>query len=140
MNSMNYVKAFGVWLGFLAVAVAGGIMRERFLVPGLGPLGGRAFKTLLVAGMIFGLIYVYVGKLTGATAVALFKLGLFWTVLTIAFECLFGHLVMGLSWESLGADYNVFQGRLWPLVLLVTWFGPLFAKKIREYFHVRQPA
>jgi hypothetical protein len=140
MNSMHYVKALGVWSGFLAVAVAGGIMRERFLVPGLGPLAGRAFETLLVTGMIFGLIYVYVGKLTGATSVALFKLGLFWTVLTLAFECLFGRLVMGLSWESLGADYNVFQGRLWLLVLLVTWFGPLFAKKIREYFHVRQPA
>jgi hypothetical protein len=26
---------------------------------------------------------------------------MFWTVLTIAFECLFGHYVMGLSWESI---------------------------------------
>ena len=46
---MNYVKAFCVWLGFLAVAVACGMIRDRFLVPGLGPLGGRALGTLLVA-------------------------------------------------------------------------------------------
>jgi hypothetical protein len=57
INSMNYVKAFGLWLGFLAVAIGCGIIREKFLVPGLGPLGGRALGTLLVGVIIFGLIY-----------------------------------------------------------------------------------
>jgi hypothetical protein len=50
---------------------------------------------------------------------------------TIAFEFLFGHYVMGHSWDSLWADYNVLQGRLWPLVLIVTLFGPMLAWKIR---------
>ena len=62
---------------------------------------------------------------------ALVKLGLFWTILTMAFEFLFGHYVMGHSWDALWADYNVLQGRLWPLVLIVTLFGPLLAQKIR---------
>ena len=64
---MNYVKAFGLWLGFLVVAIGCGMIRERFLVPGLGPLAGRALGTLLVGAIIFGLIYAYVGKLKGAT-------------------------------------------------------------------------
>ena len=128
---MNYLKASCLWLGFLVVAIACGIIREKFLVPGLGPLGGRAVGTLLVGVIIFGLIYAYIGKLKGATQVSLFKLGLCWTIATIAFEFLFGHYVMGLSWESLWADYHVFQGRLWPLVLIVTLLGPLFAQKIR---------
>ena len=50
---------------------------------------------------------------------------------TIAFEFLFGHYAMGHSWDFLWADYNVFQGRLWPLVLMVTLFGPLLAQKLR---------
>ena len=129
---MNYVNAFGVWLGFLAVAIGGAFIREKFLEPELGPLGGRALGTLLVGAMIFGLIYVYVGRLKGATRVSLVKLGLFWTILTIAFEFLFGHYGMGHSWDSLWADYNLLQGRLWPLVLLVTLFGPLLARKMRE--------
>jgi hypothetical protein len=129
---MNYVKASCLWLGFLVVAIAGGIIRERFLVPGLGPLGGRALGTLLVGVIIFGLIYAYVGKLKGASQVSLVKLGLFWMIATIGFEFLFGHYVMGLSWESLWADYNLFQGRLWPLVLIVTLLGPLLAQKIRD--------
>jgi hypothetical protein len=109
-------------------------------VPGLGPLAGRALGTLLVGLIIFGLIYVYVGKIKEATSVDLFKLGVGWTIATIAFEFLFGHYVMGLAWESLWADYNIFQGSLWPLVLLVTWLGPLLARKIRDSLHVRQSA
>jgi hypothetical protein len=129
---MNYVKAAGLWLGFLLVAIGGAMIRERFLVPGLGPLGGRALGTLLVGAIIFGLIYGYIGKLKGAARGSLFKLGLFWTTATIAFEFLFGHYVMGHAWDSLGADYNIFQGRLWPLVLIITLFGPLLARKIRD--------
>jgi peptidoglycan biosynthesis protein MviN/MurJ (putative lipid II flippase) len=129
---MNYVSAFGLWLGFLAVAIGCAIIRERFLVPGLGPLGGKALGTLLVAVIIFGLIYMYVGRLKEATRVSLIELGLFWTLATIAFEFLFGHYAMGHSWETLWADYNVFQGRLWPLVLMVTLFGPLLARKLRD--------
>ncbi|MDO9070676.1 MAG: hypothetical protein Q7V36_04080, partial [Deltaproteobacteria bacterium] len=87
---------------------------------------------LLVGVIIFGLIYAYVARLKGATQVSLVKLGLFWTMATIMFEFLFGHYVMGHSWGSLWADYHVFQGRLWPLVLMVTLFGPLLAGKIRD--------
>jgi hypothetical protein len=137
---MNYVKASGLWLGFLAVAMACGIMREKVLVPWLGPLAGKVLGTLLVGLIIFGLIYAYIGKIKGATPVALFKLGVFWTLATFGFEFLFGHYVMGHSWESLWADYNIFQGRFWPLVLIVTLLGPLFARKIRDYVHGRQPA
>jgi len=117
-----------------------GIFREWFLAPRWGLLGGRALGALLVGVIIFGLIYAYVGKIKGATPVALFKLGVFWTMATMGFEFLFGHYVMGLAWESFWADYNIFQGRSWPLVLIVTWWGPLSAWKLRDYFHERKPA
>jgi hypothetical protein len=137
---MNYLKAACLWLGFLLAAIACGIIREQFLVPALGPLAGRAVATLLVGVIVFGLIYAYIGKLTGATRASLVKLGCCWTMAAIAFEFLFGHYVMGHSWLSLCADYNVFQGKLWPLVLIVTLLGPLWARRIRDYVHVRQPA
>jgi hypothetical protein len=74
MNSLNYVKASGLWLGFLMVAIGCGMIRDRFLVPGLGPLGGRALGTLLVGVIIFGIIYAYIGKLKGAARGSLVKL------------------------------------------------------------------
>ena len=73
----------------------------------------------------------YSRQIPGAR-VSLVKLGLFWTIATIMFEFLFGHYVMGHSWRSLWADYNVFQGKIGPLVLNVILFGPLLARKIRD--------
>ena len=134
--SAGYVKAAFFWLGFLAVAISLGIGRDKILIPVLGPLSGRALETLMVCVGIFGLIWLYVRKLKGAHPNLLLRLGIFWTVLTIAFECLFGRYGLGLSWELILADYNVFQGRLWPLVLLITLIGPLLAGKMRKYSRV----
>jgi hypothetical protein len=136
----NYPKAFLFWLGFLAVAFSCGGVRESLLVPLLGPLPGRALGTVLVGAIILGLIYRYVRKLKDPDRHVLCKLGIFWTVLTLGFESLVGHYVMGVSWELLLADYNVLQGRLWPLVLIVTLFGPLWAQKLRDYYGASTPA
>ena len=59
------------------VAIGGAIIRERFLVPGLGPPAGRAVGTLLVGVLIFELSYAFIGKLKEASQVFLVKLGLF---------------------------------------------------------------
>ena len=57
--------------------------------------------------------------------------GVLWLVLTLAFEILFGRMVMGLSWERLAADYNVLEGGLLPLGLLVLLLSPVIAGKVR---------
>ena len=36
----------------------------------------------------------------------------------------FFHFAMGVPWETLLADYNIFAGRLWLVVLLTTLCGP----------------
>jgi len=41
-----------------------------------------------------------------------------WLALTVAFEFLFGHFVMGHSWTTLFQDCNILAGRLWVLVLV----------------------
>ena len=43
----------------------------------------------------------------------------------------FGRLVMGLSWERIGADYNVLNGGLMPFGLLVMLFSPMITEKLR---------
>ncbi len=52
------------------------------------------------------------------------QIGLFWMVLTVAFEFLFFHYVTGHSWESLLANYDMSAGRLWPLILLWVAVAP----------------
>jgi hypothetical protein len=46
--------------------------------------------------------------------------GLYWLLLTVAFEFLGGHYLFGKSWENLPADYNLMRGRVWVAVLVAT--------------------
>jgi len=52
-------------------------------------------------------------------------IGIMWLTLSIVFEFIFGHYVMGNSWELLLADYNILEGRVWSLVLITTFFAPI---------------
>jgi len=55
-----------------------------------------------------------------------------WTAMTVCFEFGFFHFVAGVPWEKLLADYNLFAGRLWVLVLLTTLGGPAMIGVIQE--------
>ena len=48
---------------------------------------------------------------------------------TTLMNILFGHYVVGHPWSVLLADYNIFRGRVWPLVLLAVLVAPLIAGK-----------
>ena len=49
----------------------------------------------------------------------------------LAFEFLAGHYVFGTPWSELLADYNVFRGRIWVLVLITTATAPWLAAQGR---------
>ena len=90
-------------------------------------------------------------QLSGATAIAAFALyfsalearwplrdtreavevGAGWLALTVAFEFGFGRLVAKQSWEELLSDYDVAEGRTWPLVLAWIAAGPAAVRALR---------
>ena len=59
------------------------------------------------------------------------RLGLTWRLLTVASEFLFGHLVVGNSWEALLGDYNLMAGRVWVLVLIWIAVAPIVLHRIQ---------
>ncbi|NYT19033.1 MAG: hypothetical protein GKC08_01900 [Methanosarcinales archaeon] len=81
--------------------------------------------------VIFGVTYVF-QKHSGVsgTSVQFIYVGLMWLRLTVSFEFLFGHFVIGYSWERLLYDYNIFEGRIWLLVLIVTAISPWLVNRI----------
>ena len=56
-------------------------------------------------------------------------MGLLLAGITVAFEFLFGRYVDGKSWEYLLADYNIFKGKLWILVIITSLTAPYLIKK-----------
>ena len=118
---LRYVAA---WLLMPIIGIVNGTIRQYGYSNSLGELRAHQVSTL-TGIMLFGL---YVWALTllwkirsSAEAIAI---GLIWLILTIAFEFLFGHYVMKHPWSRLLHDYNIFEGRLWVLVLVWITVAP----------------
>lgn len=123
------LRPFLLWPLLLLLAVVFGAVRDFLLSPLLGDSLARAVETLALCAVFFILIRRYVARACLSGANRLLGLGLFWTLLTLAFEFGFGRL-RGLSWAEMLADYNLLAGRLWVLVPLTLLFGPLIAGRV----------
>lgn len=129
MIKLRYLYA---WLVLLVVAVINGGLREFTYGSHVSEL--LAHQLSCVSGIIlFGVVfYLYVRSWPPASARQAWYIGLFWMVLTVAFEFLFFHYVAGHPWEVLLANYDMANGRLWPLTLLWVAVGPyLFFRLLR---------
>lgn len=127
------LRAAVVWLLLLVIAIAAGALRTGLLEPRIGEQPAHVIGTLGGIGLFALVIWVAVGWITPALARRdLLRLGVAWLAATVIFEFSFGHYVLGKSWSSLLADYNIFAGRLWVLVLLTVLLMPLLAGELRR--------
>jgi hypothetical protein len=122
--------AFGTWFMLLAAAFAAATIREVFVVPRIGEHAARAIASIALALIVFCITLAVFRRLRLRCVSDGLAVGVLWTLLTAAFEFSMG-LYRELSLAEMLADYNVFQGRLWPLVLISTLVSPIIAFKIR---------
>ena len=119
------------WLPLVVIAILNGILRQVGYSKLVGELTAHQISTL--TGII--LMGLYIWWLTGfwkiessGQAVAI---GLIWLGMTVVFEFVFGHYVMGHPWKKLFHDYNLLEGRVWVFVLIWTTIAPLLFYKLR---------
>jgi hypothetical protein len=127
---MLYLKSFGIWLILAVSAILVATFRVGVLLPPFGEQTAHQIGTLLFLIVQFIIIYLFIRKLRIKDVKTLLGIGFFWVVITVIFECVFGHYVMGHPWQKLFADYNLFNGRLWVLVLINNIAAPLMSGKI----------
>ena len=120
-------RALEVWLLLLAVAFANGALRVGVLIPRLGEYPAHILSTLSLSVFIALLARFAIGwmQIDGPRRALL--VGAVWLACTVAFEFLAGHYVFRSPWEKLLAEYQVQHGRIWVLVLVVTFSAPLWA-------------
>jgi hypothetical protein len=130
---MHYlVRSFLIWLLFIPLAIGNGALRYLVLAPLLGDALGRAVSSLTLSLLILGVTVLLVKRLGVTTRAGYLVVGGFWLVLTVLFEFSFFVAVMGHPLDVLLADYDLFRGRLWLVVLATTFFAPLLAAKLRR--------
>jgi hypothetical protein len=119
------LRAALTWLALAAVMFANGAVRALVWQPRLGEHLARQIATGLGIVIVFGFAFLFVRRLEDPTAGDLIGVGGLWLVLTLAFEFGLG-FVTGMSWESMLADYDILEGRLWPLIPAASFVAPWF--------------
>ena len=118
-NTMKTIPRYLIaWLGLLFIAIINGAIRETVYKNALGELSAHQVST--VTGIILMTFYVWFINIRWKlqSAKQALTIGFIWLTLTIAFEFLFGHYIMGNPWGKLFHDYNIVEGRVWILFLI----------------------
>lgn len=124
------MKILVVWLLLAIVATVNGIVRELSYGRTLSDLAAHQVSTVTAIIATGLLVWVVNKRWPVKSANQAVQMGSVWLLLTIAFEFGFGHFVVGHSWESLLADYNIANGRIWLLFLLWITVLPVAVYKL----------
>jgi hypothetical protein len=119
------------WIAMLLVSVLNGTVRDFTYGRHMPELFAHQLSTLVGIVLLGVVIRLYMRRWPFASALQAFKVGLFWMVLTVAFEFLFFHYVGGHAWVVLLANYDLSAGRLWPLILLWVAIAPYLFHRFR---------
>lgn len=84
-----YLWYFVAWFPIVILAFANATIRQAVYGRYLGELSAHQLSTPVLCGLIW------------------------------VFETVLGHYVLGDPWSQVLRDYNVLEGRIWPLVLLM---------------------
>jgi len=125
------LRSSAVWLLLLIAGVTNGILRQSLLAP---VLGSKAVPLSGVTGSILILTVAFISApwIGFERTAETWQVGLFWLVLTVIFEVVFGRLVSGNSWSQVLAAYNPLTGNLWLLVLATVLVSPYVAARIHN--------
>lgn len=120
------------WLSLMVIGILNGVLRQEGYSKYVGELTAHQISTL--TGII--LMGLFIWWLTGVWKIRspgqAVAIGLIWLGMTVVFEFVFGHFIMGHPWGKLFNDYNILKGRVWSLVLIWITIAPLIFYKIRS--------
>jgi hypothetical protein len=120
-------RAVAVWLLMMSIETVHGVLRATVLVQRVGDLPARQIGVLTGSLLILAVTYLALGWLRLDGARQRIAVGIVWAALTLAFELVLGRFVLGYPWSRLAADYDVANGGLMGLGLLLMVFAPSIA-------------
>jgi hypothetical protein len=128
---MTLLKGLVIWLIIIFAEILHGAARKILLEPYAGDFRARQIAVLTGSAIILAIAFTFVRWLRAGNVFQLLNVGLLWLGLTLGFELLLGRVIMGYSWKRLASDYNLSEGGLLPLGLLILSAAPLIAAKAR---------
>jgi len=125
-------KYICAWVPMVPIAIGNAAIRENLFAGRFSELQAHQMSTF-TGVLLFG---IYIGVLIrfmkpGSSGQA-WTVGFIWLGMTVAFEFLFGHYVIGHPWRVLFQDYNICAGRVWIVILIWITAAPYFFYRLRK--------
>jgi hypothetical protein len=120
---MTRIRALVSWVVLLAVAFLNGALRVTAYPAALSDFAARQVACGVGAVLLGGAIWLLLRRWPIATARQGWLTGALWTGLTVVFEAAMT-LVGGGTWDQVLAQYALWEGSLWPLLLLWVLAAP----------------
>ncbi len=124
-------KTSAIWFVMVIAAVVNAGIREKLLVPAIGPYIALPVSGIVLSMLIFLAVFLTIPLAGSLTGRMYFCVGLYWVVLTLSFDLLFGYFAAGESWHEIMQVFNVRKGDLFILVLLATLISPWLSARLR---------
>lgn len=119
------------WLPLPVIAIINAVIREKGYRKFMGERTAHQASTF-TALILFSLyLWLLSGMWNIRTSGQAIAMGITWLVMTILFEFVFGHYVMGNPWSKLLHDYNLLKGRIWVLIPVWTAIAPYIVYTLR---------
>lgn len=112
------MKYFLAWFPVVIIAFANATIRQVVYARYFDELAAHQLATLTICILVGIYVWVLTGFLKTQSPKQAIAVGLMWLVLTIAFETLLGRYVLDNLWSQVLRDYNLSEGRVWPMFLL----------------------
>jgi hypothetical protein len=125
-------RSLAIWIVLMLAEITHGILRAILLVPWVGEFRSNQIGVFTGSVIILVIVYFTIRWIGATGRWAPLVVGAIWLMLTVAFEVLFGRLVVKVSWERIASDYNLLQGGMMPIGLLILFFSPLVALMLRK--------
>ena len=125
------LKATAIWLLIVIAAIINGVLREKLIVPMVGIETALPISGVILSAVVFLFSLVLVSFIRSSETKTYLFVGMYWVFLTLSFEFLFGHYVVGKPWAEIMQVFNIQKGDLFIVVLLTTAFSPWLSAKIR---------
>jgi hypothetical protein len=129
-----FTKAIAIWLIIVVAAVLNGLLREQVLTPLFGTQISLPLSGITLSLIIIVITYYLIPTIGKHRSQVFMFIGLLWVALTLSFEYLFGHFVLGKSWTEINAVFSLEGGNLFVLAVICTASAPWFVAKVRGMF------
>jgi hypothetical protein len=125
------VKVLGIWVLLALCAIINGAVRDKLVAPLIGERLALPLSGVSLSLLIFCVTLILVPFLGTSSSRGFWFVGIVWVLMTLAFECIFGHYGMDEPWGKIIEVFYIHRGNLYLLALVAAALSPYMAAKIR---------